>query len=285
VLYLALSIACSIGTAALLKVVEARSLKRMPTLAVNYAAGFLLAFALARGAVLELSSGALMLGCATGALFLAGYFVFGAAIRQAGVGLATGIMRLSVVVPVLGAWLLYGEAPTGYQITGLAIAAGAFLLLAHRADSANGPEDSGANAALVLLLLFIAGGCSDLAMKVFARTFGSSVEEPAFLVIVFGVAATLAALLVTTSGGGRPHVGRSEVLIGAAIGVINYGSADFIIRAATAMPAAVVFPTLAITVLAATAILGRVVWEERLSGVNLAGLILAAIALALLWGA
>jgi drug/metabolite transporter (DMT)-like permease len=209
--------------------------------------------------------------------------VFGAAISQAGVGLATGVMRLSVAVPVLGSWVLYREAPTSLQLVGLAVAAGAFLLLAQPADSATIDTGGRFRAAPTLLLLFIAGGCSDLSMKVFARTFGSSVEEPAFLVVVFGVAAVLATAIAVVSGA-RPIVDKRELALGGAIGLINYGSADFIIRAAAAMPAALVFPTLAISVLAATAAMGFIVWGERPSRVNVAGFLLAAAALVLLWG-
>jgi drug/metabolite transporter (DMT)-like permease len=256
----------------------------MPVLAVNYAAGFVLALALARGSMGQLHDQAVLLGSATGALFLAGYFVFGAAIRQAGVGLATGVMRLSVAVPVLGSWVLYSEAPTALQLVGLAVAAGAFVLLAQPADSASTRAAGRFRAAPTLLLLFVAGGCSDLSMKVFARTFGSQVDEPAFLVVVFGVAAVLATGFAVAAGT-RPVVGKRELALGSAIGLINYGSADFIIRAAAAMPAALVFPTLAISVLAATAAMGSIIWGERPSRVNVAGFFLAAAALALLWGA
>jgi hypothetical protein len=65
--------------------------------------------------------------------------------------------------------------------------------------------------------------------------------------------------------------------------VVNYGSADFLLRAAAALPAPLVFPTNSVAVVALAAALAVTVWKEKLSRANLAGLALAGLALALLW--
>jgi hypothetical protein len=69
------------------------------------------------------------------------------------------------------------------------------------------------------------------------------------------------------------------------VGLVNYGSAAFFIRAAGALPAPVVFPTAGIGIMAGAALLAVLLWRERLSRANAAGLALAAGALGLLWGA
>jgi len=279
---LAFTVACSLATAMLLKVVEVRRLDRAAVLAGNYVVAAAIAVALSGGAAASLPTEAVVLGLVVGALFFGGYYVFGVAIARAGVGLATGVMRLSVAVPVLGSWVLFSEMPSSMQGVGLFLAGAAFVLMARSSDDASA-GGAGLRDALVLGLLFAVGGAVDLAMNVYARLFGGGADA-GFLVVVFGTAAALASAVTLTRvrAGARP--GRQEAFLGLAIGLSNFGSAAFVIRAATALPAALVFPTLSISLTAGAALLGVLWWRERLSRANVAGLAIAAGALALLWG-
>ena len=84
---------------------------------------------------LTLSPALLTLGVGTGVVLIAGFFALAWATEVAGMSLAIGVMRVSVVVPFLASWLVWGEVPTGAQGVGMALAAGAFFLLAHRRSS------------------------------------------------------------------------------------------------------------------------------------------------------
>ena len=291
-LWLALSVSCSVAIAMLLKLVERRGLDRAGVLAVNYATAFALGLPFVeRGG--GVGVGAAALGVLTGAFFIGAFYVFGAGIRAAGVGLATGVMRLSVVVPVLGAWALWGEAPTLGQGAGLALAGVAFFLLARPAPPAGGGRvDEGSEAGhapvgrtlAVLALLFLAGGCTDLALKTFSQGFAATSSQTLFLVIAFGTAAAIGTALVLARGlrgEGRPRA--ADYGGGLVLGLINYGSAVFMLRAVGELPAPLVFPTNGVSVVALAAVLAVTVWGERFSRANLVGLALAAGALALLW--
>jgi drug/metabolite transporter (DMT)-like permease len=111
------------------------------------------------------------------------------------------------------------------------------------------------------------------------------VGHPAFLVVVFAVAALLGFATLVARRVRRGDWPGSNVLgAGIALGLVNSGSAAFILRAAAELPAPLVFPTNAIAIMAGAALLAVLLWRERLSGANVAGLFLAAAALALLWG-
>ena len=302
-LFLALAVACSLTIAVLFKVAERRDLDRTALLTVNYAAAAALALGLQGVAPPEaLTAGLVGLGVWQGVLFIAGFWLFSRAIRDAGMGLAAGVMRLSVVVPFVASWLVWGEAPGALQLAGLGLAGGAFFLVARPAaepagklgppapprpptppEAAEGGEGLGAVA--VLGLLFVCGGLVDVNMKVFQEAFAGRVPTATFLLFVFGVAFAVGALAVAWTGARTGRWPRGEVVAwGVGLGLVNYGSAEFLLRALDELPGPVAFPANSVAIVFGAALIGRFLWHERLSRANVAGLALAGLALVLLAG-
>ena len=306
-LFLALAVACSLAIAVVFKVAERRDLDRTALLTVNYLAGAVLAVAL-QGVepTGDLSGGLVALGVGQGVLFIVGFWLFSLAIREAGMGLAAGVMRLSVVVPFLASWGIWGEAPTPWQLVGLALAGAAFFLVARPAAEPPGKLGPPAGSAGlgddvpeagvtdgrtvgVLALLFLSGGLVDVNMKVFRESFsvaaGGTTPIATFLVFVFGVAFLVGAAVVVATGvrtGRWPS--REAWLWGTGLGVVNYYSAEFLLRALERLDGTVAFPANSVAIVFGAALIGRVVWKEHLSRANLVGLGLAAAALVLLAG-
>ena len=141
-LYLACAVACSLAIGVLFKLAGRRGLDRPALLTVNYAAAVASAGALlavgarapAAGWAASLADPALWaLGAGTGVLFIAGFFLLALATQTAGLALAIGVMRVSVVMPVVAAWAIWAEAPSGPQLAGLALGSLAFFLIARPA--------------------------------------------------------------------------------------------------------------------------------------------------------
>lgn len=301
-LFLPLAVACSLGIAVIFKLAERRDYDRNALLTVNYAAGAVLALALVGASpVGAVEPGLVLLGVAQGALFIGGFWLFSLAIRQAGMGIAAGVMRLSVVVPVLAAWAIWGERPTLLQGLGLALGGVAFFLIARPAAEASGtlgppaplgPPDRSAetsgrrgSAVLVLALLFAAGGLVDVLMKTFDVVYGETAPMSMFLLFVFGVAFAIGLVAVVRrrlAEGVWPSGGALGW--GVVLGVVNYGSADFYLRAIAALSGPVVFPANSIAIVLGAALIGRFVWGEHLSRANVAGLAVASVALLCLVG-
>lgn len=303
-LFLALAVACSLSIAVLFNVAERRNLDRIALLAVNYAAAAVLAAVLQGVAPAEaITAGLVGLGVAQGVLFIGGFWLFSLAIRTAGMGLAAGVMRLSVVVPFLASWLVWDEpTPSALQFLGLACAGAAFFLVARPAAEPPGklgpaedaveepPADAPASdtasrpgAAFLLGLLFLSGGFVDVNMKVFRETFAGAVPISTFLLFVFGVAFLVGAVAVVWRGARSGRWPRGEVVLwGVVLGVVNYGSAEFLLRALDTLDGTVAFPANSVAIVFGAAVIGWLVWRERLSRANLAGLALAGTALILL---
>ncbi|MDT0630779.1 hypothetical protein RQM47_07340 [Rubrivirga sp. S365] len=301
-LFLALAVACSLSIAVLLKVAERRDLDRTALLTANYAAAAALALGLQGAAPpAALTAGLVGLGVVQGVLFIAGFWLFSRAIRDAGMGLAAGVMRLSVVVPFVASWLVWGEVPRPLQLVGLALSGGAFFLVARPAAEPPGklgppaPPDADTGrpappaermgAVAVLGLLFAAGGVVDVNMKLFQESFAGRVAPATFLLFVFGVAFAVGLSVVVWTGVRAGRWPRGEVLgWGAVLGIVNYGSAEFLLRALDQLPGPVAFPANSVAIVFGAALIGRFLWHERLSAANVAGIALAGVALVLLAG-
>lgn len=301
--FLALAVACSLSIAVLFKLAERRDFDRTALLTVNYAAAAALAVVL-QGVepVAGLTAGLVGLGVFQGVLFIAGFWLFSLAIRRAGMGLAAGVMRLSVVVPFVASWLVWNETPGAFQLVGLALAGVAFFLVARPANEPPGklgppasgageaggpdPEAEGAGRTVLLLgLLFLSGGLVDVNMKAFQETFAEAVPISTFLLFVFGVAFLVGAAAVGVAGVRTGRWPRGAVVgWGLVLGIVNYGSAEFLLRALVEVPGPVAFPANSVGIVFGAALIGRVVWHEQLSRANVAGLVAAGVALVLLAG-
>jgi len=295
-LYLTLAIACSLAIAMILKYAGRQGMDRVAMLAANYAVAVVLAlfFLTVGGApdgrTLHLDPGLVALGVFTGTLFIENFFIYAYATHMAGMSLAIAVMRVAVVIPFMASWWIWGETPTPAQGAGLLLATLAFFLIARPRREADGvhPEsrEKGRHRARVfgvLLLLFWGSGLVDVSLKTFDEVYASENSLDLFLLMLFGVALIIGAGFVVRA---RLRTGRRPsfrtLRWGALLGLANYGSAVFFLRAIRELSGPFVFPVNHISLVIGGAVLGVLVWGERLSRVNVIGLALAAAALVLL---
>lgn len=304
---LAFAVVCSVTIGMIFKYAGQRQMDRTALLTVNYAAavGVAVVLLLLGGREVEtgltLSSGLVALGVGTGVLLIAGFFALAWATEVAGMSLAIGVMRVSVVVPFLASWWVWSEVPTAAQGIGMGLAMGAFFLLAHRrsapepvpAGGASAPDASASfvptgasvdwHAAGVLALTFCLGGAVDVSMKTFEEGFGAENSRVLFLLMAFGVAFLVGAVIVFRRGVQRGEWPAGPTIVwGVLLGIVNYGSLEFLLRAIRELPGPFVFPTNNIAIMTLAALLGVTVWGEHLSRANRIGLVLAGVALLLL---
>jgi hypothetical protein len=297
---LVLAVLCSVSIGMIFKHTGRKGIDRTTLLTVNYAAAVAVAAALIpygerTAGGLSLSPALLGLAGGVGTLLIAGFFLLSYATDVAGMALAIGVMRVSVVIPFLASWLVWEEVPTLLQGVGMGLAAAAFFLIAqkHRppqAASGSAPRslrgrlrNVDGHAFLVLALTFLAGGGVDLSMKAFEEGFGGGTSRVLFLLLAFAAAFVVGGLIVGIRGvwyGRWPAA--AAIGWGVLLGVVNYGSLEFLLRAIATLPGPFVFPANNIAIMILAAGLGVVVWDERLTLANRWGLGLAALALVLL---
>jgi len=258
-------------------------------LAVNYGVALIPGIAAASQQPIDvqaLTPGFWALAVATGVLFIFGFWIYAKATEQAGLSLAIGVMRISVVIPFMASWLIWNETPSTAQLLGMGVAGLAFFLIAHKQSSTASAqaEPSGAPWAQVglLVVLFISGGLVDVALKTFDEVYVSTVGRPVFLLVLFGVSFLLGMLYVVRRGLQGQWPTRAEIAWGILLGLINYASVEFLLLAVEVLSGPFVFPANSIALVIGGALLGVWIWGEHLSMRNKIGLGLAAVALLLL---
>jgi drug/metabolite transporter (DMT)-like permease len=301
---LAFAVLCSVSIGMIFKHTGRIGLDRTTLLTVNYAAAVGVAVLLfaTGGRTLEggipLSAELLGLAGGVGVLLIAGFFLLSYATDVAGMSLAIGVMRVSVIIPFLASWLVWEEVPSIAQGVGMVLASAAFFLIAqkYRVPAPTVGEGNGASAvpgapldeidwhaSLVLALTFCAGGGVDLSMKAFEEGIGGESSRVVFLLLAFGAAFLVGLVMVVGRGVWRGRwPGTAAVGWGVVLGVVNYGSLEFLLRAIAELPGPFVFPANNIAIMLLAAALGVALWGERLSRINYLGLALAVVALILL---
>ena len=195
-----------------------------------------------------------LLGALGGILFLAGFMLLQWNAAKNGIVLSSVFMKLGLLVPMALSVLVFRELPTWPQVIGFCIALMAIVAL-------NGKQEGGVGTfrwQLVLLLLL--GGSADAITKVF-EVLGPAALSNQFLFYIFAVAFALCIVMVLIR---KERPGIRELLFGAAIGIPNFFSSKFLLRALADLPAVVVYPSFSIATMLITTLAGVLFFKERL---------------------
>jgi drug/metabolite transporter (DMT)-like permease len=281
---LGLAIACSASIALIFRQTEARNLNRYAVTTGNYLAAcavcllliatdgagladgwrspaaFAEVAAVLGGADEGLSSAAaslwaVLLGLAAGGVFFLSFIFYQVSIRRHGVGLAGAFIKLGILVPLSLSLVLWREMPSALQWGGILLAVASIGI-------SQWPQGGRWRQALrpALLMLFLIGGLAEFSNKVFQK-YGLLEQRAIFLLATFGIA--LIASVLATAAKRRPVRGR-ELLLGLLVGVPNLFSSFFLIKALSALPAAVVFPVFGAGSIVILYLAGALVFREPL---------------------
>lgn len=212
---------------------------------------------------------AMLLGVVAGALFLGGFVLLQWNLPRNGVVLSATFQKLGVIVPTVMAILFFGETPRILQVIGIVLTLLAIVFMQGKGDKA------GSLAGLIGLLL--CGGLADAMSKIYAQ-YGPAGLEDHYLLYTFFVALVLCIILCVKRG---EKLTLKDTLWGLAVGVPNYLSALFLLRAMATVPAVVAYPTFSVGTIVSVAVAGAVLFHEKLSRRKLycLGMILVALVL------
>ena len=258
-IYLILAILSSASVGVIMRLSERKVKANISMLAVNYIICFLCAGAFSGlGNMLPIGVEGLpwTLGISVfnGFFYLSGFVFLQSCIKKNGVVLSTTFIKLGLLVPMVISIVLFKEAPTVLQITGFIITILSIILMNYEKDEAAGKFS------FSLILLLLAGGSCDAMSKVFEE-LGNPVLENQFLFYTFICAFLMAAGLAMFR---KEKPGKIDVLYGILIGVPNYFSARFILRALTQISAVIVYPTYSVGTIIVVTLVGMLFFKEKL---------------------
>jgi drug/metabolite transporter (DMT)-like permease len=281
-IYVLASAVCSVLVSVLLKLARRFGLHIGQMVAWNYATAVTLAALLLQPPLAPLrQAGAPWFALAgLGVLLPTIFLALGASVRHAGIVRSDAAQRLSLLLSLLAAFLLFGEKLDATKVLGCALGLLALLGMVWRSGQRR--SEGGAAPWLWPLLVFAGFGAIDVLFK---RVAASGVPLGTSLAAMFALALPVAfALAAWRAAYGDARFTWRNTLGGLLLGLLNFGNILFYLRAHRALPQhpALVFASMNLGVVVLGALAGVLLFRERLSRTNLAGLLLALLAIALL---
>ena len=201
------------------------------------------------------------LGILNGGIYLGSFALMQWSTRHNGVVLSSMFMKLGVLLSTLISILCFRESPTILHILGFALALLSILIINYT------PGSSFSRSSWALLVMLFMSGMTDVMSKIY-EVFGNASLENTFLLLTFFSALCLCLLFMKRK---QEHLGKQELFYGALLGIPNFLSSLFLLKALSTVPAMIAFPTYNVAVILVVALAGILLFREQLSRKQLIG--------------
>src|SRR5690606_21879819 len=230
-LYLLASVAFSVTVAVLLKLARRHDIDVRQAIAANYAVTAALTWLTLNPSTKQLASAGQAWGLllALGLLLPSGFMAMAQSVRHAGIVRSDAAQRLSLFLPLLAAFLLFGESLTWHKAAAIVLAFTAlFCVLRRRAPT--GDAATSQSVWVWPLGVWITYGLVDILFKQIAKTGTAFAGALLIAFILAGIAMT--GYLLTR----RISWQLRHLLAGIVLGILNFGNIVTYIRAHQSLP-------------------------------------------------
>lgn len=279
-MYLIIAVLCSVAVSVLLKILRQKNIDIRQTIVAGYPVAFLLTWVLLKPDVSSIGAlgNAWGIIIALGVLLPAVFIILGRAIESVGMVATDAAQRLSLIIPIVAAFLLFGEVLTGTRILGLALGFLALAALVYRPQHGI-INNQAKQTPLWLFGVWLGYGVIDILFKQVAK---QGAAFPLTLFVTFGLAGLLLLvyLLVT-----RVRWQGNALSAGLLLGALNMGNIYAYVRAHQVLSESpsIVFTGMNVGVIAVATLIGVGVFKEQLNRINIVGLLLAVCCVAVLF--
>ena len=277
-LFLVLSVLCSVTVGVLFKTSRAFTTSKIQIIAFNYLFSLGLCY-------LSFNPDSKSVGIIApwgiyvtiGFLLPTLFLALAASIKYMGIVKTDAAQRLSLFIPILAAWLLFGEAFNLLKIGAFLVAFPALILLLTK------PADKTENKWMYPAAVLVGFGIIDVLFKKMATY--TDIPFTTSLFIIFGIALLLAITAVVYEVSFKKvKITSRNILFGGLIGIFNFGNILFYLKAhqAFAKNPSTVFAGMNMGVIIIGSLVGLFIFKEKLSKLNFIGLFLALVAVILI---
>lgn len=279
-IYLVLSILCSVTVGVLLKLAKRYQINVTQAVTWNYLFAIGLSFFFFKPDVKticlpQVSPIFVVLGILLPLIFI----VQGLAVRKAGLARTDIAQRLSLFISLLAAYFLFSDTFSNLKYVGLAFGFMAIVFTLYRKSE----NTASKNSWLYLLLVFIGFGVIDVLFKLVSKI--ESLPYTTSLFIIFCIAFLLSIVyilyLALTK---QTKLQLINFICGCILGFFNFGNILFYLKAHKVMAnnPSTVFATMNIGVIILGSLIGILVFNEKLNRLNYIGLLFALVAIVLI---
>jgi drug/metabolite transporter (DMT)-like permease len=279
--YLILSIVCSTVNHLLFKAFKQWKIKLLCAIVINYVVCVIIGF----GSTRLTSIGGYLwrqdwFGFAIfhGLLLIGSYYLIALTTKHVGVAVASLATRISVMLPIVTAFFLYGDILTVFKAVGIFGALTALYLSS--SENGSGPSVKAGSSHYLPVALFIAFGSHLTLTKYVQEYYLNDVVYHGYVMIsfasalFFGAGAMTWRVLIK-----KDKYHKRDFLAGILLGCVNYGSVYFLIRALSVegWESSEIFPTISIAVVISSSVSAHLLFSEKIQGSKMAALIIGLI--------
>jgi len=216
----------------------------------------------------------------TGFWFIFTYLLMTASTQSSGVTVTSLSSKLSVVLPAMAGVLLFQET-LGWQVAiGIILALVALVLVVGGGNQS--VDHSKRTRWLLPILIFFGTGTGDILMKLNEQR--NHADDMSFMIAFIYLISMLFGIILVSYEliRGKSKWQNKSLIGGVALGVINFFSTYCIFHAMRCFDNVILFPIYNIGVVSLTALIGWLVFKERLTWKNYLGLAIAILAVILI---
>ncbi len=251
-MYLVLAILSSACISIVMRTAKSFTKSTLGLLATNYCICLVLSLMYSKHVSVHVSMW--MLGILNGFLYFFSFVLLQRSIHQNGVILSSTFQKLGIVVPTLLTILVFKEIPRVTQVMGLCMSFLCILIL--QMEKGNRLIHK----PFLLILLLAGSGCGDAMSKIYERV-GNALYQDEFLLMTFVFALIFCIGILVYK---KEKVSKMDILFGCIIGIPNYYSARFLLKALYTMPSIVVYPMYSVMTILLVSVCGFFLFKEKL---------------------
>jgi len=278
-IYLLLSILSSTAIFILFRSFSKYNINTLQAIVVNYVTAFICGISLYEGVIDTseiLKSNWFYAAIALGFLFIAIFNVMAKTAQNNGLSVASVASKMSVIIPIVFGILVFKESIGAQKIVGIILA-----LIAVYLTSLKQKNDVVVTKSLYLpIILFFGSGIIDTSVNYFAPDD----KIHLFSSLVFAIAAVIGFLILGyKSFAKKNRFELKSVPFGMALGIVNYGSMYFLLKALRVhgFESSSIFTINNVAIVTISTLIGLLLFKEQISKKNWIGITLALISILL----
>ena len=276
--YLIFSIICSVAVSILLKISKSKKIAINQAVAINYPVAAISAFILFKTNFSSnfnvlLSEWQILLPL--GFLLPSVFIIMGECVNRAGIAKSDAAQRLSLFLPILAAFLIFGETFSLGKILAVILAMISLSALVYKPKSST----KRTGAIWTLLGVWLGYGIIDILFKQLSKNAAMTATNLCTVFILSAI--VLFTYLIVR----RTKWTKASIFGGIILGCLNFGNIYFYFRAHQAYNnnPTLIFAAMNLGVISLGTITGTVVFKEKINIINIIGIILAIAAIIFLF--
>ncbi len=279
-IYLIVSICCSVTVAVLLKLAKRYHISIPQAVTWNYLFAIALSYIFFKPDLGQLTAASFnWIYIALGLLLPVVFWFLAGSVKNIGILKTDIAQRLSLFIPIVAAFFLFNEEFRALKLAGLATGFAAIFFTLHRKSE----HQSRGLSWIYPIIVFIGFGLIDILFKKVAQI--KSLPYTSSLILIFALAFVVSVLSISyLAFVKKQKIQFINFVCGCILGLFNFFNILFYLKAHRAMAddPSTVFAAMNMGVIILGSIVGIVIFKEKLNKINFVGLALALIAIILI---